>query len=1104
MAVQRRLDAIAAMREGGRAPVICLLDQGPPSQVAELGAGRWAGDRSTRRPGAEYATGDVRTQLRRPDDLLLLARPSRRDETFRRRPRSHGSGALTLSMMLGLGLMCFFSIFVTCSSIFPLHISYHPQLGFSLLKASLLPRESVLCALNFAQRSVSPLETTPGGLTTPRRPRITPSEGYQTSAKAIWRCARYGPPSREQVQLTRPDATSRGRTSRAFRGLSFTAPHGRTRRRRAAPSPRTALIQHDRGAARPCLFKGLLDCCAGAMATGAAALLPNLIALLNHDDVAAAEDYLKRHHNTSLSEEFVKEGALWLEKVTRAIKQGDGKALVEVLLESRIRDPTNIVHGNYLAQARYTLTYNDALRIVDRLLLLVPRRRKVSRQVLALAQALADKSEDGLFELLVVIPGEGDLAVRAKAYLKVVAIDCQFDRKQFFQQWRAIADSLGLTCEVRVDFLRGSRDRDKPVQLPYETKHGVLLRSVPLILCTTSQFGDSMTNPVRMRVNPTLESVKASEGWYNELHPDDEEDVAEDVVVELDVDEAGGDEDEENGWSDARQTKNKNICALVEAAAAKAGAPTDATGVSLDLGGALGLYDALLAVPDVQASTVLRIITAILPFAKPGALLADPYDIAMGLATLDNHHYPTRLQPLLDALEAARNKDLLTPTATAGRDVAAILEHYALHAASEDIASLKDIKYFEYAEEALRYFCKRRKTDSDTDRGDVLQLYQELAKIPNINASAAFRVFTEAESCTPALLSNASALREAIDASGTRSEQIYYALKKILEHDAPDLVYELLERLGLYKRGESLVPYEEAKLSSTAIAIAEFCAATKATSEQAKRLYDAIGSDQGSGIRGMQGSAALQLFTQLAKDASFRGRGLADAPRIRVAAETALSQGSYRLYEACGPLLKAIETEVFANTDEKNRVSMVLEICNEIDFHWETVAYAKYGDCIKKNHRGCVETLCEAAERVKLRLIDKDAADALFALVRNPAENTVLRTLAAALQLDPERVGNIFEDADYIALAMSEAKVLKGRSVMKYFVDSIQDPGSQQRLWLHEKGVHSKNVTVPTWEAVLKALGDARIAEDQKRARTPAPPPETRKKSTRERKKARR
>ena len=79
MAVQRRLDAIAATRESGRTPVICLLDQGPPSQVAELGAGRWAGDRSTRCPDAEYATGDVRTQLSRPDDLLLLARPFPRE-----------------------------------------------------------------------------------------------------------------------------------------------------------------------------------------------------------------------------------------------------------------------------------------------------------------------------------------------------------------------------------------------------------------------------------------------------------------------------------------------------------------------------------------------------------------------------------------------------------------------------------------------------------------------------------------------------------------------------------------------------------------------------------------------------------------------------------------------------------------------------------------------------------------------------------------------------------------------------------------------------------------------------------------------------------------
>ena len=125
-------------------------------------------------------------------------------------------------------------------------------------------------------------------------------------------------------------------------------------------------------------------------------------------------------------------------------------------------------------------------------------------------------------------------------------------------------------------------------------------------------------------------------------------------------------------------------------------------------------------------------------------------------------------------------------------------------------------------------------------------------------------------------------------------------------------------------------------------------------------------------------------------------------------------------------------------------------------------------------------------------MIDVGAANDLYALVPNPAENTVLRTLAAALQLEPVRIGKILEDADYIALAVSEAKVLKSRSLMKYFVDSIQDPGSPQRLWLHEKGVHSKKVTVPTWKAVLKALGDTRLAEHQKeqakRARTPASP----------------
>ena len=113
----------------------------------------------------------------------------------------------------------------------------------------------------------------------------------------------------------------------------------------------------------------------------------------------------------------------------------------------------------------------------------------------------------------------------------------------------------------------------------------------------------------------------------------------------------------------------------------------------------------------------------------------------------------------------------------------------------------------------------------------------------------------------------------------------------------------------------------------------------------------------------------------------------------------------------------------------------------------------------------------------------------------------MLRTLAAALQLDPVRIGKILEDADYIALAMSEAKALKNRHLMKYFVDSIQDPGSPQRLWLHEKGVHSKKVTVPTWEAVLKAINAVRLAEDQKeqgkRARTPASPVKPRKSARR-------
>ena len=307
-----------------------------------------------------------------------------------------------------------------------------------------------------------------------------------------------------------------------------------------------------------------------------------------------------------------------------------------------------------------------------------------------------------------------------------------------------------------------------------------------------------------------------------------------------------------------------------------------------------------------------------------------------------------------------------------------------------------------------------------------------------------------------------------------------------------------MEKLKLYDPKVKMVPYEEAlKPSPRAIAIADFCAATKATSKQAKRLYDTIGGSSGNGIRGMHVLDALQLFTELAKDASLKGRGLANAGRIRAAAEVALARGTRGLSVACGTLLTAIETKVFANTDEQNRVTMVVEICDEIDFHSKEVPYAKYDNCIDQHPRKCVETLCEAAERVKLRLIDKDAADALYESIQATGANVALSTLAAALQLEPARAGNIFEDANYIAKAMSEAKVLKSRYSMKHFVDSIQDPGSPQRLWLHEKGVHSKKVTVPTWEAVLTALNAARSAEDQKeqskRARTPASPFKTRK-----------
>ena len=515
------------------------------------------------------------------------------------------------------------------------------------------------------------------------------------------------------------------------------------------------------------------------------------------------------------------------------------------------------------------------------------------------------------------------------------------------------------------------------------------------------------------------------------------------------------------------------------------------------------LYDALLAVPDVKASVVLRMITAILPFAEPRALFVDPHGIAMGLATLDCNHKPTFLQPLFDALEAAHDPEDVEPTATAGRDVARILEHYCLHAASEGIASLKDIKYFENAEEALRYFCKRRETDSDTDRGDVLQLYQELAKVTNFNASAAFRVFTEAVSCTPLLLSNALVLVEAIDASEIRSDEICYALKTILDGKASRPVYDLLEKLKLYDPKVKMVPYEELKPSPKAIAIADFCDATGASREKANELYDSIGSVQGNGIRGMVALRTLRLFAELAGKAP-KGKGLPDAPRIRAAAKVVFDDSSKcYLGQACRSLLKAIETKVFTDEDEQNRVSMVLEICNEIDFHWETVAYAKYDDCIDQHPRKCVKALCEAAEAASLSLIDKPSANALFESIPTNA-NVALSTLAAALQLEPERVGKIFEDADDIASAMIKAKVDKAAR-LKHFVDSLQNDESLQRRWLHAKGVHLDDVSVPTYDAVRdahrKALLDKYRKEQAETDRTPDPPPPKRRKSARQPKK---
>ena len=53
---------------------------------------------------------------------------------------------------------------------------------------------------------------------------------------------------------------------------------------------------------------------------------------------------------------------------------------------------------------------------------------------------------------------------------------------------------------------------------------------------------------------------------------------------------------------------------------------------------------------------------------------------------------------------------------------------------------------------------------------------------------------------------------------------------------------------------------------------------------------------------------------------------------------------------------KAIETKVFANTDEKNRILTVVKISHEIDFHCEAVPYAKYDNCIEAGFLGTTVT----------------------------------------------------------------------------------------------------------------------------------------------------
>ena len=80
---------------------------------------------------------------------------------------------------------------------------------------------------------------------------------------------------------------------------------------------------------------------------------------------------------------------------------------------------------------------------------------------------------------------------------------------------------------------------------------------------------------------------------------------------------------------------------------------------------------------------------------------------------------------------------------------------------------------------------------------------------------------------------------------------------------------------------------------------------------------------------------------------------------------------------------------------------------------------------------------------------------------------------------------------------MIEAGIKAGGACqLKRFVDSLQNDESLQRRWLHAKGVHLDDVSVPTYDAVRDAFRDA-----HNRDRKPVSPPPKRRKSARQPKK---